>query len=137
MSCRSFLSAASFSRERLARYDACMTVASVATSLNQSFGETVAIGLLLAAIVFVATLRRRLFGAIVLLIAALFAALLYLEFADPAMAGGIEIAFGAPLLRRLRILPFIVGTLSLIAFVLGECARTGRRNTLSRWRSAG
>ena len=100
-----------------------IVVPQTATELSGNIAETVIVALVVAVAVFAATCWRRLVGGVVLFVSLVLAAMLYLEFADPATAGGIEIAYGAQLLFRLRLLSWFWASTSVIAFVLGVVAR--------------
>jgi hypothetical protein len=88
--------------------------------------ETLAVALLLATGVFAATLWRRWIGGVALCFPFLVSLALYLEFADPVMAGGIDIAYGSRVLLQLKSLPFVTFGLSLLAFWLASQLRPRR-----------
>ena len=95
-------------------------------ALNGSIVHTMWVALLLAMAVFGAALWRRVAGVVALLPSVLLSVVLYLEFRDPAMAGGIEIAYGTQLLLRLKFLPVCVAGSAAASFWLGEGVRTRR-----------
>jgi hypothetical protein len=100
--------------------------------LHNNLVHTITFGVILALAVLAAAWWRRAAGASLLIVPFLLSAILHLEFADPATSVGIELAYGARELARLKMLPFVVGGASLIGFGIGEILR--RRRTDMRQR---
>lgn len=93
---------------------------------DENIVDTIAVAAILALAVLAAAWWRRAAGAVLLIVALVLSAILYLEIADPATSVGIELAYGPRELARLKMLPFVVGGPSLIAFGIGEILRHRR-----------